>query len=306
MATIIRNENPGTIVTHLPHFALIGMTTGFITTFWKENLTAKKRIKFIEENQITTLFGPPAEYLELVNYCRFKNISLPTCLNHLIIGSAPVLKPFLKELRRMTPARITCIYGMTENLLVASADGDEKLSYQGQGDLIGKVQSQVEYIISDDSELLIRSPMLFKRYFHEKEGPIYHPTGDLVLEDEQGRLVMIGRKKNMIIRGNKNIYPGLYEDTICNIPGVSYAVMEGHYNIDSHDEEVILVIEGRPGLTVNYILRSLRSGEYQIDTDALPDHIFFMTLPRYGRQKKINRSLLQQEIRKQLLKSTTS
>jgi acyl-CoA synthetase (AMP-forming)/AMP-acid ligase II len=306
MASVFVNESPGAIVTHLPHFALIGMITGFNTTFWKENLTAKKRLNFIKDHQITTLFGTPAEYLDLVNYCQSKKAKLPACLNHLVIGSAPVLKPFLKELRRFTMAKITCLYGMTENLFVASVDGDEKLTYQGQGDLIGKVQSQVEYFIPEDGELLIKSPMLFKRYFHEKEAPPYHSTGDLVMEDDQGNLVMIGRKKNMIIRKNKNIYPGLYEETICNIPGVTHAVMEGHYNLDKHDEEVILVIEGRSGLTSNYIIKHLQSGENQIDTDALPDYILFMIIPRAGRQKKVNKKLLQQEIRKQLSKSTIS
>ncbi|NJL74875.1 MAG: hypothetical protein HC892_07440 [Saprospiraceae bacterium] len=96
----------------------------------------------------------------------------------------------------------------------------------------------------------------------------------------------------MIIRGNFNIYPGLYEPTIHKIKGVKEAVMIGLYNHQKADEEVILVIDGEKDMTSQEVMKQLTFGAYSIDKEAIPDRIVFMKIPHSGRQNKIDRKLL--------------
>ncbi|MEJ8816333.1 class I adenylate-forming enzyme family protein [Lacibacter sp. H407] len=306
VAGLFDSNKQASMVTHLPQFALIGMMTGYKTYFWKESTVPKERIAFIKEHHITTLFGPPAEYRDLMNYCKETDQLFPESLQHLILGSAPVLKPLLIELRKFSNAKITCLYGMTENLVVASVDGDEKINYTGKGDLLGKPLEAMQYKIAEDGELFIRSPLLYKRYFHLQKADEFHATGDLVETDPQGRFVMRGRKKNMIIRANKNIYPGLYETTIAQINGVNDVCLMGLYDEAIHDERVILVVDADKSLTEKALMKELTSGKHAIDSDALPDHIIFQPIPKSGRQQKVDQQLLTEQIKQQLPSLTTS
>jgi acyl-CoA synthetase (AMP-forming)/AMP-acid ligase II len=121
-------------------------------------------------------------------------------------------------------------------------------------------------------------------------------TGDIGKIDDLGRLILLGRKKDMIIRGNFNVYPGLYEPTIHQIEGVKEAVMVGIYNDEKADEEIVLVIDGEEKLTVQHVMKQLTSGKFSIDKEALPDRIVFRPLPHSGRQAKIDRKQLVQQL----------
>ena len=60
---------------------------------------------------------------------------------------------------------------------------------------------------------------------------------------QDGKLILVGRKKDMIIKGNYNIYPGLYEPVIQNIPGVLACAMVGVFDTDMQDEKIVLAVE---------------------------------------------------------------
>ena len=124
----------------------------------------------------------------------------------------------------------------------------------------------------------------------------YHASGDLARTDENGNIVLMGRKKEMIIRSNTNIYPALYEGTIKKIPGIDEAAFVGIYNIDKEDEEVFLVVETSINMTEKQLMDKISYGEFQVEKNALPDKILFMTIPRKGRQNKIDRARIKELI----------
>lgn len=282
------------LANHLPHFMLIGINAGIPVYLWNYSSNPNEKLKFITKHQITTLFGPPSDYLELIAHCKVTGKKLPTCLQHIIIGSAPVYKAFLTLLVNYLPkhTRISAFYGMTENLVVAHMDGREKLNYESEGDPVGKPVEGVDIKIAKDGEIHIKSPQLFSRYWHLNDRPEWHATGDLGYVDKNGYLIMTGRKKDMILRRNQNIYPGLYEPTIHRIPGVISAAMVGVYSESLFDEEVFLIIETDESLKVGNIMKLLEQGEFSIDREALPDFIKFMPIPRKGRQHKIDKEKL--------------
>lgn len=291
IAELIKSDQPQVMATHLPHFMLIGACAGIGTKLWDITWSTARRYAFIQDEGITTMFAPPVEYQALIEYCEESQSKLPQSLAHLVIGSAPVHQAFLARLINYLPehTRITCFYGMTENLMVATIDGRLKATMQSDGDPLGKPVDGIDLKIADDGEILIKSDQLYKRYWHLESRDEWHATGDLGYLDQDENLILKGRKKDMIIRKNFNLYPALYISTIQQIDGVIDAVYIGKYNEDIADEEVHLFVEADPELTQETLWRKLKSGPFSIDKDAWPDEIHFTQIPRKGRQFKIDR-----------------
>jgi acyl-CoA synthetase (AMP-forming)/AMP-acid ligase II len=129
----------------------------------------------------------------------------------------------------------------------------------------------------------------------QKDRETPHRTGDLG-KWQGDNLCITGRKKNMIIRRNSNIYPELYEPGILSIPGIHDAALGSFYDQNIEDEKIVLVIDADPGLIDLKIRHLLLSEKHKIHPDAMPDYIIRMKIPRSGRQLKINREVLQKEI----------
>lgn len=297
IAALLREGNNKRIATHLPYFALIGINAGVEAHLWRYESSALEKLRFIEKNNITTLFSPPCDYLPLMAYCEQHRRPLPACLQHLFFGSAPVHRAFLERLLPLLPehVRLTCLYGMTENLLVAAIDGREKaLLPTDAGDVLGRPVPGIALKIAEDGEILLHSPQTYSRYLHQTQRAQWHASGDLGYLDAQGRLVLTGRKKDMIIRRNFNLYPGLYEPTLNRIPGVTECAFVGIYDASKHDEKVVLVVETHQPLTVSTLQKALEYGPYSIDREAWPDKIVLSTLPRKGRQSKVDKVALRQ------------
>jgi long-subunit acyl-CoA synthetase (AMP-forming) len=294
------DHNSNAIVgAYLPHFLLLGIAAGLPVKLMDPALRAKAKISWLKKESVGILFGPPSDYLPMIQYCETNNKVLPDCLQHIMIGSAPVHTLFLKRLINVLPGhtKITCTYGMTENLLVATIDGRQKALYSGKGDIVGKLAEGVSIAFARDGEILVKSSQLFCRYYHEESGNEWHATGDLGTTDEEGNIILLGRKKQMIIRGNMNIYPALYENTIKHIKGIDEAALVGIYCDNIHDEKLYLALEGSD-INVRQVKKQLAYGRHSIDTAALPDKIIKMNIPRKGRQQKIDRAGIIEYIKK--------
>ena len=182
---------------------------------------------------------------------------------------------------------VLAVYGMTEMLPVAVASGEEKLSYTLSGDLLGQPIGDTKVRISADHEIEVSGSGLMTRYFG-RERSLWHPTGDLGRLDADGRLVMLGRKKNMLIRGNMNIYPSLYEPGITTINGVADAVIVGVPNEYGDDRVVLFVIPANQDADEHQLQRLVEKEIVQhMDADALPDLIrVIKSMPVSGRSLK--------------------
>ncbi len=302
LSKLFLHDQHSIVGTYLPHYMLLGIAASLPVKLMKAVLPAKSKIDFIKKENIGILFGPPSDYMPMIQFCEKHGMLLPNCLRHVLIGSAPVHTNFLQRLIDVLPlhTKITCTYGMTENLLVAVVDGRKKAFYNGEGDILGNPVEGVSIRISEEGEIMVKSAQLFSRYFHEQNRDEWHWTGDLGRLDEVGNIILLGRKKEMIIRRNMNIYPALYENTIKHIKGVEEAAMVGIYCNNTHDEKVYLALEGSE-LNIQSVKKQLTHGKYSIDSEALPDQIIRMTIPRKGRQHKIDRAGIIEYIKKNRL-----
>lgn len=271
----------------------------------RARFSASVLVADLERYHVTKSFGPPVEFEAAARYCKGLRRNLPATLRTIILGAAPVLAPFLTRFMDVVPAgtRVYCVYGLTEMLPVAMATPEDKCAYAGEGDLIGRPLPGIATRLAPDGELLIAGPHLFDRYL---DGPPVRElhTGDLASTDDAGRLILHGRKKDMIIRRNYNIYPGMIEPTIVRIPGVRDCCMIGVYDDATSDEVVVLAVEKDDARADDeyraYLEKQLLSGPYSIDLYAMPDRILFTNIPKTGRSHKADRRTLGHMVREQL------
>ena len=189
------------------------------------------------------------------------------------------------------------IYGMTEHLLVARVDAEERLAFdERDGDLVGTPLPGVRLRTDERGELHVAGPALARGYLGEPQPVTELPTGDLGTLDATGRLVLRGRRKEMLIRGGENIYPSLYEPALAAAARLEAAVMVGVERPDG-DEAVVLFAVPRPGDDPEQARRRLesvaRSTASPLDAHARPDLVLAIgALPRAGRSDKPDRAAL--------------
>ena len=164
--------------------------------------------------------------------------------------------------------RVQSVYGLTEMAPVACVDMAEKLAWQGEGDLVGAPLPGSRVRIGEGGELYVGGDWLCGRYLGGE--PLTEvATGDLARLDDEGRIVLLGRVKDMIIRGRYNIYPALYEGKIAEIPGVARCALIGVWDERLGDERVVLVLDAMASETNPVQLK--RRVELALRADAMVD-----------------------------------
>lgn len=285
-------------------FILPALMAGARVVMGQGKFSPEKTVQIYHDYGVTKTLEIPSNMKAIAKYLRDNHATLPSTLDDLMLGAAPVFADFLRDLREVThpSTRIWSIYGMTEILPTALVSIDDKLAFERDGgDLVGMPMQGLCAEIAPDGELLLSGAGLYDRYLGYN--PIrQHETGDMARLDENGRIVLLGRKKDMIIRGKHNIYPPLFEPTIRHIEGVADCAMVGVYNPDSADEEIVLFIELEPNKTLSAkdIQAQLLSGEHSIDLYAQPEHIIFEAIPYSGRSLKMDKKALRERARQHL------
>lgn len=257
---------------------------------------ARTMRRAIARHRVTHAFLVTRDARELLEACRRDQRALAPSLRSLMIGAAPVRAGFMAQLREILPPRCTawCVYGATEVLPIARVTLDEKVTWGGEGDLVGTPVPGIAVRIDESGELVVRGDRLCRGYLGEPPMREHH-TGD-VARLVEGRIVLVDRAKDMIIRGHHNIYPALHEAEVERIPGVRRAAMIGDFDPDRADETVILVVEPEAGVDPDQlrerVSRAIRNGAHRIDRAALPDRIEVRPLPEGGRSRKVDKVAL--------------
>jgi acyl-CoA synthetase (AMP-forming)/AMP-acid ligase II len=252
--------------------------------------------------QPTHAYWVPVQLEEIFRRGAEADVPLPQSLEVVVLASAPVPRGFLRRCREALPigVRVYSAYGMTEMLPVCFVEMGEKLAYDGTGDLVGVPCPGVSVRIAPDGEILVSGPNLCEGYLGSP--PLEElATGDFGRLDA-GRVVLHGRKKDMIIRGSFNIYPALIEESVASIAGVRRCALVGVYDHDRADEVVVLAFEPEAGFDPlevrSRIDREITEGPHRIDIQARPDRIVVSEIPMSGRSHKVNKTALREAVRK--------
>lgn len=226
----------------------------------------------------------------------------PDTLRLLVTGGAPVTPAVVRRLQVVAPrARVVAVYGLTEALPVATADGEELLQHarhEGSGLLLGRPVGGSRVGVDTGGELWVSGPQVTPGYLGQAPGDRIR-TGDLARVLPDGRLELLGRAKDMLLRGVTNIYPALVEPLVEAEPGVLAAAMVGLPDPRTGDEQVVLVLVPEPGTDGAALRRKVeRRLPALLDAAWLPDHVLVQPdLPRVGRSAKVDKAVLRKRVR---------
>ena len=244
-------------------------------------------LQAVSEEGATAMFGVPTMFIAELEHPRFAEFDLTSLRTGTMAGSICPIEVMRQVIERMHMREVTIAYGMTETSPVSlqttrEAPLDKRVS------TVGTLHPHLEIkIIDPDSgrvvpvgekgELCTRGYSVMLGYWNNPEATAkaidagrWMHTGDLATLDEDGYVTIVGRIKDMIIRGGENIYPREIEDFLYTHPAVS-------------DVQVIGVPDERYGEEVMAWVK-LKEGE-QLDEPALKafcqGRIAHFKVPRY-------------------------
>ncbi|ANP51613.1 acyl-CoA synthetase (AMP-forming)/AMP-acid ligase II [Streptomyces griseochromogenes] len=228
-------------------------------------------------NPQATYLTPPQLRLALAEGARFTG--------RVWTGSAPASAGLLTRVKQAGAEEAWGVYALTELFPAAAVEQGEKAAFTGEGDLVGAPLPGVLAKTDGSGELLLSGPAARERYLGE-EPDSWVATGDRGRLDG-GRIVLEGRRKDMVLRHAENIYPGLYEPAL-HVPGVELAVLVGVPAKDG-DERLVAVVQPGRGADRDAV-RSALAGPLERMGSARPDAVLLTDIPLSGRSLKPDRA----------------
>jgi acyl-CoA synthetase (AMP-forming)/AMP-acid ligase II len=285
------------------HLTLPALHAGCTTVIPRWPMPPARMAAQIDGHRATVAFAVPSDVEGLARWSQRTGARLPSRLRMLLLGSAPSYASFLERLRMAIAVGtdVWTVYAMTEMLPCCRVSMTEKLDTRTDGDLVGQPFPGVGVRTAADGEVHVSGPNLFRGYLGEPDANITeHATGDVGRFDGRNRLVLLGRRKDMIIRRGENIYPALVENSVLSVPGVTRCRLVGIPAGDAHDERVVLAVEAAAGVDPAELERRLRRalsrGARRVDTQALPDDIVVRRIPLDRRSRKVDTTILKREL----------
>jgi acyl-CoA synthetase (AMP-forming)/AMP-acid ligase II len=189
-------------------------------------------LDLVERERISVLPGPPTLYHSLLaaNSSGGRDLS---SLRVAVTGAADIPVELIKKIRNELPFQsIMTGYGLTEaGTITASRPGD---SFENIATTVGTACDGFEVRIAADGEVLARGYALMRGYLDDPAATAeaidpdgWLHTGDLGTLDGDGRLKIVGRKKDMFIVGGFNAYPAEIEGFLMEHPAVAQAAVIG-------------------------------------------------------------------------------
>ncbi|HAV36739.1 MAG TPA: AMP-binding protein, partial [Massilia sp.] len=286
------------------------VTHGATMVFPGEGFEPKSVLETVQAERCTGLHGVPTMFIALLDHPDFADYDLSTLRTGIMAGSPCPAEVMSRVISRMHMSEITIAYGMTETSPVSfqsSTDDPVELRVS----TIGRVHPHLEVKIVDadgcivprgvKGELLTRGYSVMLGYWgdEEKTREAIDParwmhTGDLAVIDENGFAAIVGRAKDMVIRGGENIYPREVEEFLYRHPKVLDVQCVGVPD-PKFGEELCACIILRPGMEAEADeIRDFCKG--QIAHYKIPRHIRFVTSFPMTVTGKIQKYLLREQM----------
>jgi len=193
-------------------------------------------LETVARERCTGLYGVPTMFIGELDHPRFKEFDLSSLRTGIMAGSPCPIEVMKRVVRGMHMAEITICYGMTETSPVSFQSSVDDPIERRVG-TVGRIHPHVEVKIVDEAgrivppgvpgELCTRGYSVMREYWDDPEhtaeaidaGRWMH-TGDLATLDAEGYCNIVGRIKDMVIRGGENIYPREIEEFLYRHPKI--------------------------------------------------------------------------------------
>jgi long-chain acyl-CoA synthetase len=277
----------------VPFYA--GASTVFVPRF-----SPARALELCVEQQVTWIPGVPTMFIAWANV---QNAPTPTTLRWCMSAGAPLLEEVRQRAEDRLGAPVRQAYGLTEaNLSAINAPPDRAVPGS-----CGKPVAGVELRIANDAgallpvgehgEVLVRGRNVMAGYLddrtataHVMRGDWLH-TGDIGFVDEEGRLTIVDRSKDLILRGGASIYPSEVEGVISAHTSVRDVAVVGQADA-YYGEEVVAVVVRSGELNAEELDGWVR--ERLAPYKAPKRYAFVEELPRGGSGKTLKRRLREQ------------
>jgi fatty-acyl-CoA synthase len=259
---------------------------------------AQATLQAVEDERCTSLYGVPTMFIAELDLPKFDDFDLASLRTGIMAGSPCPVEVMRKVIERMHMAEVTICYGMTETSPVSTqTSADDDLEHRTS--TVGRVHPHVEIKIVDaksgmcvargiPGELCTRGYSVMLGYWNDPDQTAeaidltgWMHTGDLATMDENGYVKIVGRSKDMIIRGGENIYPREIEEFLYGHPDVRDVQVVGVPD-KRYGEEIAAIIIPRTGRRIDAAsVREFCRGKiahYKIPRYVIPVEEFPMTV----------------------------
>jgi fatty-acyl-CoA synthase len=224
-------------------------------------------LETIAAEKCTSLYGVPTMFIAELDHPRFAEFDLSSLRTGVMAGSPCPIEVMKSVILRMNMREVTICYGMTETSPVSTQSALDDALDKRVG-TVGRAHPHVEVKIVDPEtgrtlprgaagELCTRGYSVMLGYWANEAATNaaidragFMHTGDLATMDDGGYVNIVGRIKDMIIRGGENIYPREIEEYLHTHPDVAEAQVIGVPS-EKYGEEVMAWVRARAGATLD-------------------------------------------------------
>lgn len=222
-----------------------------------------KTLEAVAQERCTALQGVPTMFIAELATPELDHFDLSSLRTGCMGGSPCPIEVMKQVTQRMHMREVTIIYGMTETSPV-SFQSEPGTSLEKRVSTVGSVHPHVECKVIDPAtgaivprgttgELLSRGYLVMLGYWGNPEATAsaidsagWMHTGDLAMMDADGYVNIVGRSKDMVIRGGENIYPREIEEFLFSHPKIQDVQVIGVPD-EKYGEEVMAWVRLRPG-----------------------------------------------------------
>jgi acyl-CoA synthetase (AMP-forming)/AMP-acid ligase II len=199
------------------------------TMFIMERWRARDALELTAREHMTSLAGVPTQLALMLRDPEFDRFDLSS-VQYIISGGGPITPGLAEEVRARFGARLATRYSCTEAGigLGTAFDDPEEDAIVSVGRPHASVEVELRDSVGEIGEVCIRSDAIMSGYWRDPEqteaaftADGFVRTGDLGWFDEQGRLRLVGRSKEMYVRGGYNVYPVEVEGVLSTHPEVA-------------------------------------------------------------------------------------
>ena len=217
----------------------------------------------VQEERCTSLYGVPTMFIAELDHAEFAKFDFHTLRTGIMAGSPCPVEVMKRVIRDMHMPEVTICYGMTETSPV-STQSKPNDSLERRVGTVGTVHPHVEIKIVDPQtgrvvargttgEFCTRGYSVMLGYWNNPEATReaidaarWMHTGDLAVMDADGAINIVGRIKDMVIRGGENVYPREVEEFLYTHPAIADVQVIGVPD-EKYGEELMAWIKLRPG-----------------------------------------------------------
>jgi fatty-acyl-CoA synthase len=219
------------------------ITHGAAMVYPSEGFEPLASLQTVQDERCTALYGVPTMFIAELALPQFKSFDLGSLRTGIMAGSPCPIEVMKRCIGEMRMSEVTIAYGMTETSPVSfQTSCDDAL--ERRVSTVGRVHPHVEVKIVDAAgrivppgtpgELCTRGYSVMLGYWGDPERSAeavdragWMHTGDLATLDEDGYCNIVGRLKDMVIRGGENVYPREIEEFLFRHPKVETVQVVG-------------------------------------------------------------------------------